>query len=141
METSGQAKWQVIEGAMTYIDLFLYDVKHLSPARHRELTGVDNVLIMENLRKVVAAGKRVILRVPLIPGCNDQPEELEALAKLANELGIKRVDVMAYHRLGEKKYERLGRSYQLENMVQYREEEVSMMLSVLRGYGLDGRLS
>ncbi|MEW6143170.1 MAG: glycyl-radical enzyme activating protein [Chloroflexota bacterium] len=141
VETSGHAKWRVIEGALPYIDLFLYDVKHLDTAKHYELTGVDNSLVLENLRKVVAAGKRVILRVPLIPGCNDQPEELEALAGLAKELGIKRLDVMAYHRLGEKKYERLGRSYQLENVAQYREDEVGVMLGVLKNQGLDVRLS
>lgn len=141
VETSGQAKWQVIEGALPYIDLFLYDVKHLDPVRHRELTGVDNALILENLRKVAAAGKRVILRVPLIPGLNDQSEELETMAGMAKELGVKRLDVMAYHRLGEKKYERLGRSYELENVAQYREEEAVVILDRLKKYGLDVRLS
>jgi len=141
VETSGQAKWQVIEGALAYVDLFLYDIKHVAPARHRELTGVDNALILENLHRVVAAGKRVVLRAPLIPGCNDRTEDLEALAALAKELGIRRVDVMAYHRLGEKKYEHLGRSYPLENVAQYREEEVAAMLGVLKSHGLDARLS
>lgn len=141
VETSGYAGWQVIQSALPLIDLFLYDIKHPDPVRHLELTGVDNKLILDNLRKIVDAGKRVVLRVPLIPGCNDRPEELEALVVLAVGLGIRRVDVMAYHRLGVKKYERLGRVYGLDGVEQYREEEVEEVLEMLKERGLDARLS
>jgi pyruvate formate lyase activating enzyme len=141
VETSGEAKWKVIEGALQYIDLFLYDIKHTNPERHRELTGKDNAIILDNLRRITAAGKRVILRLPLINGFNDAAGEIEAVAALANDLGIRRVDIMAYHRLGEKKYERLGRDYPAAGTAQYSEEEVAGIKDRFVSLGLDARLS
>ncbi|MCX8126101.1 MAG: hypothetical protein N3E40_03010, partial [Dehalococcoidia bacterium] len=69
------------------------------------------------------------------------PEELEALVDLAKGLDIRRVDVMAYHRLGERKYQRLGRVYHLARVPQYSEEEVTALLDFLKGRGLEARLS
>jgi len=109
LDTCGHAPWEDLEAVARHCSLVLYDVKALDPGLHEAFTGVDNALILQNLRRLVdlLGADRVILRHPLIPGMNDSAEEEEALARLAAELGTA-VDVLPYHRLGEGKYEALG---------------------------------
>ncbi len=109
LDTSGHAPWSAFESIAGLVDLFLYDCKATDPARHEELTGVTNELLFENLRRLHAAGARLRLRCPLIPGLNDTPEHLEGIARLAGELGdIDGVEVLPYHALATAKRVRLG---------------------------------
>ena len=96
---------------MQYVDLFLYDVKVMDEMRHREVTGVSNKLILEHLRLLDEHGHRVILRVPLIPGVNDDDEWIREIGALARSLAcVERVDVLPYHRIGIDKYGQLRTS-------------------------------
>lgn len=111
VETCGQAPWRDLRAAATVTDLFLYDVKQLDPERHRELMGCGNRLILENLEKVLAAGASVTLRVPVVPGCNDGPAEVEALAAFAAaHPTLRSVELLPHHRLGDHKYAALDRA-------------------------------
>ena len=77
IETSGFGRWEDLKNLMEYTDIILYDIKHVNPKKHKELTGVDNKLILENLKKAVESGiSKIILRVPLIPGFNDDEENI-----------------------------------------------------------------
>lgn len=117
IETSGYARWEDIEALMPYTDLFLWDVKETDDARHREFTGVSNARIFENLRRLDAAGGKMVLRCPLIPGYNDRDEHFAAIAALAEELqNVQGVDVEPFHPLGKSKAEALGESYALAGM-------------------------
>jgi pyruvate formate lyase activating enzyme len=114
VETSGYASWHILESIIPYVDLILYDIKHFDSSRHRQLTGVSNNLIMENARRVADLGFPLALRYTVIPGFNDGPEDREALFRFAKALpGIKRIDLLPYHRLGESKYAMLDRNYAL----------------------------
>lgn len=109
IETSGFAPYEHIERIRSCIDLFLYDVKETDSRRHRQLTGVPNEGILENLQRLHDAGAAVLVRLPLIPGVNDSPEHFAGVARLALCLPrAKGFEVMPYHRLGEGKLERLG---------------------------------
>ena len=109
VETCGFAPWNKIEPLMSLVDLWLWDIK-AAPERHRELTGVDSALILENLRKLDAAGASTVLRCPFIPGVNDTEADLAHIAAVANSLKhIRRIDVEPYHPLGENKCRQLGR--------------------------------
>ncbi len=108
LETCGYAPNEVFERLLPFVNLFLYDIKTLDPAKHRELTGVDNELILNNLRHLERAGAAITLRIPLIPGVNDSEEELAALANLANSLSIQAIEIEPYHPLGSAKSLRLG---------------------------------
>ena len=91
------------------MDLFLFDYKATDPAAHKELTGVSNELILSNLDFLVRQGASVRLRCPLIPGINDTPEHLEGIASLHRRYpGLDGIDLMAYHNVGNAKYERYG---------------------------------
>ncbi|MBI4285080.1 MAG: glycyl-radical enzyme activating protein [Chloroflexi bacterium] len=137
LETSGFAGWQAIEDIIEHTDLFLFDIKHTEPIRHRQLTGMDNGQILANLAKIVARQKSIILRVPLIPGCNDDRENLDGLARLAGRLKLTRIDLLPYHRLGVNKYRRLGRRYELESVTEFHEEELVSIKAHLESFGLE----
>ena len=114
IETSGYAAELHIRELMPLTDLWLYDIKGMDPAKHKEHTDIDNAAIHRNLRMLDANGAKIVLRCPMIPGVNDFPENLSALAKLADELkGATAVNVEPYvaygidkaHKLGLKVYE------------------------------------
>ncbi len=109
IETCGYADRECFERIRGLTDLFLYDLKETDPARHAEFTGAPLEPIVGNLRALVAAGAEVILRLPVVPGCNDRAEHFRAAGALARELGrLRGVEVMPYHRLGESKIARMG---------------------------------
>ena len=86
VDTSGFANWKVFEQICEDVDLFLYDLKHMDSIRHREVTGVPNDVILENLRRLSAAGARCIVRIPLIPGINDDEKNLVESGKFLASL-------------------------------------------------------
>ena len=90
-------------------DLFLFDIKTLDPEKHRRFTGQENSRILDNLHALDRAGAELHLRCPLIPGWNDSPEELDAIAALVRTLShVRQVEVEPYHPLGVPKARRLG---------------------------------
>ncbi len=108
VETCGQARWEDLRAAAESTDLFLYDLKHLDSARHRELTGQGNEMVLRNLEQLLGLGAAVTVRVPVVPGANDDRESLSALAGfVARHRGIRKVELLPYHPLGLHKYEAL----------------------------------
>ena len=114
IETSGYAAELHIRELMPVADLWLFDIKGMDSVKHKEHTGIDNAAIHRNLRMLDANGAKIVLRCPMIPGVNDFPENLSALAKLADELkNVKEINVEPYiaygidkaHKLGLKVYE------------------------------------
>jgi pyruvate formate lyase activating enzyme len=109
VETCGAARPEAMAAVADLVDLFLYDVKIVDPSRHRALTGAENTLILENLRSLAArSAEKIVIRVPLVPGCTDSSENLQAIARLAVEIGVGRVWLLPYHNLGAGKYGELG---------------------------------
>ncbi len=99
---------------MDAVDLWLYDLKHLDPEAHRALTGSHNETILDNLERLLSAGAEVVLRLPLIPGCNDDDGSMARLAAwLAEHAGVSEVHLMPYNMLAESKYESIGLPYPL----------------------------
>jgi len=110
IETSGYGKKDDILESARYTDLFLYDIKETDSGKHKEYTGVDNTIILDNLRSLDEAGADIILRCPVIPGLNDREDHFTAVATLADSLNsVKQITVLPYHPLGVSKSERLGR--------------------------------
>lgn len=110
VDTCGLVPWKNIEAVLPYTDLFLYDIKHMDSDKHAEGTGVHNELILENARKIAAAGGKMQIRIPLIPGFNDGAN-IEATRDFLLELGdaVVEVQVLPYHNYGNAKYARLSR--------------------------------
>ncbi|HEX5643759.1 MAG TPA: glycyl-radical enzyme activating protein [Thermoleophilia bacterium] len=108
VETCGQARWEDVAAVAESADLFLYDLKQVDTARHEELTGAGNELILANLERLLGLGAAVTVRVPVIPGANDDRESLAALADfVACHPGVRSVELLPYHPLGAHKYDAL----------------------------------
>lgn len=138
METSGYTQWPVLERLLPWLDLFLFDVKHVDSAVHRQYTGVDNALILDNLRRLVEAGANVRVRVPLIPGFNATAEDIAAIGDFVRGLPgpVAGVDLLPYHALGKAKYAALGRSYPWEGHARLADTEVAACVSAMRSHDL-----
>lgn len=137
IDTCGYAKSEQLIEAAHLCDLVLYDVKHVNDRRHRKLTGVSNRLIIENLRRLAGESTPVWIRVPLVPGENDDSESLRELGEMLSDLP-KRYPVwlLPYHVLGLQKRERLGMP-QATRFETPSPEHVERCAEVLRGYRLD----
>ena len=116
IETTGFAKFDVIEKYLKYLDYVLMDIKHMNPQKHKEFCGHTNELVLENAKKIQASGANLTIRVPVIPTFNNTVEEISDIARFAKELGVKRLHLLPYHRMGEDKYEGLGRPYSLKGI-------------------------
>lgn len=118
MESMGCAKYEVIESILPYLDHYLLDIKHMNPAKHKEFTGRSNELMLENAAKIAASGQtRLSIRVPVIPTFNDSPEEIRAIAEYAKQLKhADKIHLLPYHRLGQDKYDGLGREYLMKDI-------------------------
>ena len=86
IETCGYVKWDNMENLLKYVDLVYIDIKHMDPKVHKEITGVSNELILENAKKISAI-KSMIIRIPVIPGCNDSDDNIAVTARFAFDLG------------------------------------------------------
>jgi len=107
VETCGHFNWAGIAPILPLLDLVLYDLKAADPELHRRLTGLDNRLILDNLRRLIAGKIPHQIRLPLIPGLNDSATDLQQLAQLLNDLHEPSLVLLPYHRLGETKLQKL----------------------------------
>lgn len=136
LDTSGYSTWKAVEEVLKYVDLVLYDIKLIDPAKHREATGVDNEIILANVAKV-AQKKRTWLRYAVIPGFNDSETCAEDIAVFASSISIEKVSLLPYHAFGAEKYERLGRVYSLEGVSTPTDGQLQEISSIFESFGLD----
>ena len=138
LDTSGYAPWETLREILDSTDLVFYDIKHMNPAVHKELTGVSNEQILKNLEASLNLDKvPIIIRIPVIPGHNDSKENAEATARFVKELGAKEVNLLPYHRLATGKYTGLGRKYPLgEDILPPGDAEMEKIKSIYESYNL-----
>ena len=140
MESMGCAPYETIEKILPYLDTYLMDIKHTNPAKHKEFTGRSNELMLENAKKIAASGMtNLVIRVPVIPGFNDRVDEIESIARFADSLpGVKKIHLLPYHRLGQDKYEGLGREYLMGDVLPPTNEKMeTLRQTVIRVSKLD----
>lgn len=114
LETNLHYSFSLLDGVRDHIDLFLVDWKESDPELHRQYTGVDNHKILENLRALHDTGAAILLRCPIIPGCNDREDHFARIAELTAELPrLIGAELLPYHSLGVSKNARFG----LDNLI------------------------
>jgi len=141
VDTCGLCGWEQLDAMGEYADLFLCDLKVMENARHRELTGASNELILQNLQALSQAGHKIILRVPVIPGVNDDAESVRQVGAFAATLpALQRVDLLPYHATAEEKYRRLDKAYQLAGVSAPSAQHMADLAEIMRGLGLSVRI-
>ncbi|MCP4630884.1 MAG: glycyl-radical enzyme activating protein [bacterium] len=135
LDTTGFAKSFYLETLAPHIDLVLFDVKHLDSARHKELTFVDNALILRNMR--IAASKcRTWIRMPLIADVNDGDEHIGKLADLAAELRVEKISFLPFHEGGISKMAQIGMDRNPYYGMPPSDERISYLEKTLAGKGI-----
>jgi choline TMA-lyase-activating enzyme len=118
IETCGYTKLEDILKIAEYVDLFLFDIKHIDPERHCELTGVRNERILQNLEELLRRKYNVHIRMPLLKGINDDRDEIDRTIKFLMPYreykNFKGIDLLPYHKLGVGKYRQLDKEYPIE---------------------------
>ena len=118
VDTCGLAQPEDVLAVAPLTDLFLYDLKFMDDPKHRRYTGVSNRLILKNLQALGRSHGRIWLRVPIIPGINDDPADLEATARFAAGIpGVRQVNLLPFHRTGLPKSRRLGQDSSLAEVL------------------------
>jgi pyruvate formate lyase activating enzyme len=136
VETCGEVSSKRFGELLPLVNIFLFDYKATDPELHRELTGVDNRLILSNLHWLLDQGAQVVLRCPLVPGINDQPEHLRAIAALSRATPApQRIEIMAYHDLGKTKAEQIGDTAAMASIPTAGAAVKSLWLESLRNAG------
>lgn len=137
VDTCGYGQWEHLESVAGLTDLFLYDLKVMDDSRHQRLTGVSNLLILENLRLLGRIHSNIWVRVPIVPGINDNREDLDAVASFAAAIsGVRQVNLLPYHRSGLHKARRLGQSYPLADTPQPSVAQMEEYKERFRAFGL-----
>ena len=133
LETSGHCRWADLREVCHQLDQVFYDVKCLDCARHQDHVKVGNRLILDNLRRLCEhfPDLEVVVRTPIIPGFNDSPEDVAAVAAFVDDLpGFRRHEILPYHGFGAPKYRQLGWEYPLGDLQPPTEEQMSRLREV-----------
>lgn len=109
VDTAGNVPFGSLGKVIPFTDIFLYDIKCVTPDVHKKFTGVVNNRILDNYKLLISMGKRVIVRVPMTTECNANDEEFPKIAAFLNEYKPEKVELLPYHALGENKYRAIGR--------------------------------
>ncbi|MDR3332959.1 MAG: glycyl-radical enzyme activating protein [Synergistaceae bacterium] len=137
IDTSGFAEADVLLDTTSLTDLYLYDVKHMDPERHKEYTGVDNDIILSNLRKLRESGAAIVARMPFIPGVNTDDVNLRATGEfLAKVGGVAALSLLPYHSAAEDKHGRWGMDYRLSGALPPTEYSLRRAAGIIEGCGV-----
>ena len=137
LDTCGLADWEILRDILEHVDLILYDLKHMDSTLHESMTGLPNHLILSNLERVAGLGKTLVIRVPVIPGFNDDVDHFRKMGRFLEGLGgVESVELLPYHNLGTPKYATLGREYPLGDLESPGREALTALGGVLEARGL-----
>jgi len=138
IETSGHVAWERLEEVLRYVDSLHFDLKHMDPVRHAQLTGQTNEVILGNLGRVlrVKRPEDVVIRIPVVPGCNDSVENIRESAMFVADLGFRQIELVPYHAFGASKYRQYGMVYQLDEPTRASEDELQSLRRLVESFGL-----
>ncbi len=138
LDTTGFARWEVIEKSLPLVDLFLLDLKSMDSQAHNAVVGVPNERILASARGIAAAGGKVQIRIPVIPRFNDSGEQLRAYAEFLQELGeaVTMVQLLPYHALGVPKWDRIRREGPILEATAPSDKKMGELKAILEEHGL-----
>ena len=137
IDTCGAVPWKNFESVIDLTDLFLFDVKHMNSEDHRRVTGSGNELILENLTRLSETGKAIEIRIPLVPGINDDDANIARTGQFLSRLkNITKVRVLPYHSFARSKYAALGKKDTMPDVASPSDEKLDQIVDQLTAYGV-----
>ena len=139
VDTSGHFPAEYLDPLMEFTDLLLFDLKHLDPHKHLKDTGVSNDQIILNFRKAVGGPSDIVIRIPVVPGFNDDEDHIGRLRKFITDNKterIKAINLLPYHRIGISKYRNLKKEFSMGDISGPTEGEMNYMKEFFSGTGI-----
>jgi pyruvate formate lyase activating enzyme len=137
VDTCGYADTRTLLKVATHVELFLYDLKHMDPEKHYSYTGVPIDMILTNLKRLSRQGARIIIRLPVIPGINNDGENIERTGTFLSSLAsVNQVNILPYHRAAEAKYKNLGVKYKAADIKRPDRDHLESIARQLEKYDL-----
>jgi pyruvate formate lyase activating enzyme len=136
LDTTGYAPWEKMERTIQFVDLILWDIKHLDSREHKWGTGMENEVILENLKKASDLSKAIWLRMPLIKDFNDSESHIRKVIALGKEIRAEKVSLLPYHEGGKSKCEQMGRAYPFPEGKSPTDEEIERLKGTIEKEGL-----
>jgi pyruvate formate lyase activating enzyme len=139
VDTSGYSSADNYRSIIPFTDLFLFDIKHLDDVKHIESTGVSNTGIIENYRHLLESGKDIMVRIPVIPGFNDDTDHLERLKNFISSTktaSLKRINLLPFHKTGSSKYKKFNFPYLMEGIIPPDEEKMQKIKELFMETGI-----
>ncbi|WP_302486857.1 glycyl-radical enzyme activating protein [uncultured Megamonas sp.] len=129
-ETTGFCTPEKFQHIIQYIDYILFDLKHWDSQKHLEGTGIDNKLILTNMKYAISMGKTVLPRIPIIPKFNDSLEDAKKFCEVLHAVGSNQCQLLPFHQFGENKYHLLNKKYAYENQPALHREDLQDYLQI-----------
>ncbi|MGP8153981.1 MAG: glycyl-radical enzyme activating protein [Smithella sp.] len=143
LESSLHIRPEILEKTYPVADIIITDIKHMDNEKHREYTGVGNELILNNIVKTIEEGKRLIIRLPVVPGHNDSEDNITATARFISDRlsnRVTQVQLLPFRQLGVEKYESLGLCYGMNDFPtpprEVWEQNILLLVEVMKSYGI-----
>ncbi len=142
VDTAGLANTEILLEVAKHTDLFLFDLKLIDSDRHKKWVGLPNVIILENLKVLAKTGAKIIIRIPLIGGINDDIKNLTETARFVSELegDRKEVNLLPYHKIAKTKYQKLGRPNDFRLMEEPTNELQNRAITIFREFGIQASI-
>jgi pyruvate formate lyase activating enzyme len=137
IDTSGFAEWAAIESTIPLTDVYLYDIKHMDPEKHREYTGVDNEVILDNLIRLGESGARINARIPFVPGVNTDEKNLRETGEFISGIkGVEALNLLPYHTATEDKHKRWNMEFRLRDVYPPTENSLVTAAGIIESFGI-----
>ncbi len=136
METCGYTNYETLKSLTDYLDLLLYDLKHMDDEAHKKFTGVSNKLIIDNLKRVSKEDTECVVRIPLIGGFNDGEKNIRETSRFVSSLGINKLDLLPFNDLPSGKYRTLGLDWEYKYAKRQSNESLEKFKKIVESYGL-----
>lgn len=136
IETCGYCQWEDFLPILNHTDLVLFDLKHLDFELHKNYTGVNNDLILNNLKNILQMEKKIVVRFPLIPGFNDDTKNIDAMVAFLKNNRLSHLHIMPFHQMGQEKWYSLKKNYACETVIPPSEETITKIVKQMRSAGI-----
>lgn len=136
IDTSGYVSWNSFEKLKDKVDLFLYDIKLMDSEKHKKYTGVDNKIILDNLKNLSDTGNNLVIRMPIICGVNDDEDNIDKSIEFIKKLNVIEVNLLPYHKIGMDKYKKLKMEYKLSGNEKPSEDKMAEIVKKFKDAGI-----
>lgn len=136
METCGEVGRNNLMNISEHLDLILFDLKIMNNKKSKELLGADIDLIKGNIKALLGNNKKVIPRIPLVPEYTMDHENIQEIINFVKELGLKEIHILPFHQYGSKKYEYIGKEYELKGIKPPTDSEIEGIKTKMECQGL-----